>query len=140
MSRSRLRDSAARALAGVPSTSPTIRGLKRSLAALAGAVALGCFLALALALGGVVTGFILLGDSWFQLLMAAALGVILTQVAFLAHEAAHRQILASGPANFRLARILAAGVVGGLGMAPSANIGDKMAIFEPVHGSALCCK
>jgi isocitrate/isopropylmalate dehydrogenase len=31
---------------------------------------------------------------------------------------------------------LAAGVVGGLGMAPSANIGDKMAIFEPVHGSA----
>lgn len=67
---------------------------------------------LAVALGGVVTGFILLGDSWFQLLMAAALGIILTQVAFLAHEAAHRQILSSGPANFRLARILAAGVVG----------------------------
>lgn len=68
--------------------------------------------ALTVAFGGVVTGFILLGDSWFQLLMAAALGVILTQVAFLAHEAAHRQILSSGPANFRLARILAAGVVG----------------------------
>lgn len=67
---------------------------------------------LAVALGGVVTGFILLGDSWFQLLMAGALGIILTQVAFLAHEAAHRQILSSGPANFRLARILAAGVVG----------------------------
>jgi len=68
--------------------------------------------ALAIALGGVVTGFILLGDSWLQLLMAGALGIILTQVAFLAHEAAHRQILSSGPANFRLARILAAGVVG----------------------------
>ena len=67
---------------------------------------------LAVALGGVITGFILLGDSWFQLLMAGALGIILTQVAFLAHEAAHRQILSSGPANFRLARILAAGVVG----------------------------
>lgn len=67
---------------------------------------------LAVALGGVVTGFILLGDSWFQLLMAGALGIILTQVAFLAHEAAHRQILSTGPANFRLARILAAGVVG----------------------------
>uniref|UniRef100_UPI00405347D3 fatty acid desaturase family protein n=1 Tax=Microbacterium sp. LWO14-1.2 TaxID=3135263 RepID=UPI00405347D3 len=66
----------------------------------------------AVALGGAITGFILLGDSWFQLLIAAALGVILTQVAFLAHEAAHRQILSSGPANFRLARILAAGVVG----------------------------
>jgi 3-isopropylmalate dehydrogenase len=31
---------------------------------------------------------------------------------------------------------LAAGVVGGLGLAPSANIGDVMAVFEPVHGSA----
>lgn len=67
---------------------------------------------LALAFGGVVTGFILLGDSWFQLLMAAALGILFTQVAFLAHEAAHKQILASGPANDRLARFLAAGVVG----------------------------
>ncbi len=67
---------------------------------------------LAVALGGLITGFILLGDSWFQLLIAAGLGLVLTQVAFLAHEAAHRQILSSGPANFRLARILAAGVVG----------------------------
>ncbi|AEA46618.1 3-isopropylmalate dehydrogenase [Archaeoglobus veneficus] len=31
---------------------------------------------------------------------------------------------------------LAAGLVGGLGMAPSANIGERHAIFEPVHGSA----
>lgn len=69
-------------------------------------------LGIVLALGGAVTGFILLGDSWFQLLIAGALGIILTQAAFLAHEAAHRQVLASGPANFRLARILAAGVVG----------------------------
>jgi len=30
----------------------------------------------------------------------------------------------------------AAQVVGGLGLAPSANIGDGFAIFEPVHGSA----
>jgi len=29
-----------------------------------------------------------------------------------------------------------AGLVGGLGLAPSANIGDKNALFEPVHGSA----
>jgi 3-isopropylmalate dehydrogenase len=29
-----------------------------------------------------------------------------------------------------------AGLVGGLGLAPSANIGDKVSIFEPVHGSA----
>ncbi len=31
---------------------------------------------------------------------------------------------------------LMAGLVGGLGMAPGANIGDDMAMFEPVHGSA----
>ena len=68
--------------------------------------------AIALGFGGVITGFILLGDSWFQLLMAAALGILFTQVAFLAHEAAHKQILSSGPAGERLARFLASGVVG----------------------------
>jgi isocitrate dehydrogenase (NAD+) len=31
---------------------------------------------------------------------------------------------------------LAAGLVGGLGLVPAANIGDGMAIFEAVHGSA----
>ncbi len=31
---------------------------------------------------------------------------------------------------------LAAGLVGGLGVAPSANLGDQVAMFEAVHGSA----
>ena len=31
---------------------------------------------------------------------------------------------------------LAAGLVGGLGVAPGANIGEQAAVFEPVHGSA----
>lgn len=31
---------------------------------------------------------------------------------------------------------LCAGLVGGLGIAPGANFGDKIALFEPVHGSA----
>ena len=31
---------------------------------------------------------------------------------------------------------LCAGLVGGLGMAPGANIGDKLAVFEATHGSA----
>jgi len=31
---------------------------------------------------------------------------------------------------------LAAGLIGGLGLAPGANIGDGLAVFEPVHGSA----
>jgi fatty acid desaturase len=60
-----------------------------------------------LALGGTIAGFVLLGDSWFQLLMAGALGVILTQYAFLAHEASHRQIFESGPLNDRAGRTLA---------------------------------
>lgn len=67
--------------------------------------------ALLLGFAGCIAGFVLLGDSWFQLLIAAALGILFTQVAFLAHEAAHRQILSTGPANFRLARVLA-GIVG----------------------------
>ncbi|HKT57756.1 MAG TPA: acyl-CoA desaturase [Microbacterium sp.] len=67
---------------------------------------------IALGFGGCITGFVLFGESWFQLLMAGALGILLTQVAFLGHEAAHRQILTSGPANDRLARLLVNGVVG----------------------------
>jgi isocitrate dehydrogenase (NAD+) len=31
---------------------------------------------------------------------------------------------------------LTAGMIGGLGVAPSANIGEKAAMFEPIHGSA----
>ena len=31
---------------------------------------------------------------------------------------------------------LCAGLVGGLGLAPGANIGDDIAVFEPTHGSA----
>ena len=31
---------------------------------------------------------------------------------------------------------LAAGLVGGLGLLPSANIGEERALFEPVHGTA----
>ena len=68
---------------------------------------LSLFGGLLLALGGIATGVVLLGDSWLQLLMAGALGVVLTQFAFLGHEASHRQIFASGRANDRSGRILA---------------------------------
>lgn len=76
--------------------------------ALLGAAVLLCF-------AGCVAGFVLLGDSWFQLLIAAALGIVFTQIGFLSHEAAHRQILSTGPANDRLARIL----MGSIGMSYS---------------------
>jgi len=51
------------------------------------------------ALAGVVAGMVLLGDSWLQLLLAAALAVILTQFGLLGHDAAHRQIFRSSWAN-----------------------------------------
>lgn len=73
---------------------------------------LGMGIVLAVLFGGAVTGFILLGDSWYQLFIAAAVGILLTQFAFLAHEASHRQILTSGPANDKIGRFLANIVVG----------------------------
>ena len=59
-----------------------------------------------------VVGSLLLGPSWFQLLLAAALGVLLTQFAFVSHEASHQQVFQPGKANDRLGRLLANGVVG----------------------------
>lgn len=67
---------------------------------------------LLLGLAGIATGVILLGHTWLQLLMAGALGVLLTQVAFVGHEASHRQVLASGPANDRVGWVLATVLVG----------------------------
>ncbi|MFD1494745.1 MULTISPECIES: fatty acid desaturase family protein [Microbacterium] len=43
--------------------------------------------------------FVLIGDTWWQLITAVVLGVLFTQVAFLGHDAAHRQIFASGKWN-----------------------------------------
>jgi fatty acid desaturase len=44
-------------------------------------------------------GFGLLGRSWYQLLIAAFLAVVFTQVAFLGHDAGHRQIFATRKGN-----------------------------------------
>jgi fatty acid desaturase len=67
---------------------------------------------LCVGLAGAAVGFVLLRDSWFQLLIAGALGLLLTQVAFLSHETAHRQVFASGRTNDRAGRILGPLVVG----------------------------
>lgn len=48
---------------------------------------------------GVLVAFVLIGDTWWQLITAVVLGVLFTQVAFLGHDAAHRQIFASGKWN-----------------------------------------
>jgi fatty acid desaturase len=67
---------------------------------------------LLVALAADVTGMALLGESWFQLILAGVLGLILTQFAFFAHEAAHRQVMASGPANDRVGRFIGTFVIG----------------------------
>jgi fatty acid desaturase len=56
--------------------------------------------------------FALVGNSWVQLAVAAAFGLVLTHVAFLSHDAAHRQIFRSGPANEWLAICLGGLVMG----------------------------
>jgi fatty acid desaturase len=53
---------------------------------------------LALLAGG-WAAFAILGDSWWQLVTAAYLAVVFTQVAFVGHDAGHRQILRSRRAN-----------------------------------------
>jgi fatty acid desaturase len=56
-------------------------------------------------------GVVLLGNSWFQLLLAGVLGLLLAQFGFLGHDAAHRQIFARATWNDGAARILS-GIAG----------------------------
>ncbi|MGK2855450.1 MAG: fatty acid desaturase family protein [Microbacteriaceae bacterium] len=65
-----------------------------------------------LAFAAIWVGVVLLGDTWFQLILATALGVILTQFGFLGHDAAHRQMFASARWNDWMSRILSAVFVG----------------------------
>jgi fatty acid desaturase len=52
------------------------------------------------------------GDSWWQLVTAAYLAVVFTQLAFVGHDAGHRQISRSRPANDRLGLLHANLLVG----------------------------
>src|SRR5918996_4017298 len=45
------------------------------------------------------TAFVVIGASWWQLLVAAYLAVIFTQIAFVGHDAGHRQLFRSRRAN-----------------------------------------
>lgn len=61
---------------------------------------------------GVWAVFFFLGDTWLQLIVAAALGVVFTQFALVGHEAAHLQVFASRSANEWVARLIATLLVG----------------------------
>jgi fatty acid desaturase len=52
------------------------------------------------------TAFFLLGDSWWQLVTAVFLAFAFTQIAFLGHDAGHRQIFATRRANRLLGLLL----------------------------------
>lgn len=54
---------------------------------------------LTLALGAVGWLFVALGESWWQMVVAVVLAVLLGQVMFLGHDAAHRQVFASARWN-----------------------------------------
>ena len=56
------------------------------------------FTAAALAVGW--TAFVLVGDSWWTLAVAAFLAVMFTQAGFLGHDAGHRQICRTKGANY----------------------------------------
>jgi fatty acid desaturase len=43
--------------------------------------------------------FVLIGDSWWQMGTAVVLALLMTQIAFVGHDAAHRQIFVSGKWN-----------------------------------------
>jgi fatty acid desaturase len=47
------------------------------------------------AFAGAWWAFVLVGDSWYQTIVAAVLGLLFTQVAFLGHDAGHQQVFRS---------------------------------------------
>lgn len=57
-------------------------------------------------------GVLLLGDSWRSLLPAAFLGVMFTQVAFLAHDAGHQQVFRTPRANRALGMLAGDALIG----------------------------
>lgn len=56
--------------------------------------------------------FVWIGDTWWQLFTAAVLAIVFTQIAFLGHDAAHRQIFVSGRWNDWVSLILGDLLVG----------------------------
>lgn len=67
---------------------------------------LGSLAVAAIAMAAVWVGVVWLGDSWWQLLLAAALGLVTAQLGFLGHEACHRQMFASPRWNEWTGRVL----------------------------------
>lgn len=59
-----------------------------------------------LTVAAITVGIIMVGNSWFTLILAALLGLVFAHFGFLGHDAAHRQIFVSGKANHRAGLVL----------------------------------
>jgi fatty acid desaturase len=62
--------------------------------------------------GATCAGVAWVGDSWYQMSVAVALGVAFTQVAFLGHDVGHQQVFARRRANDLLGRVMGDLLVG----------------------------
>jgi fatty acid desaturase len=71
-----------------------------------------CFILAATGFVLIWVGVLLLRDSWFQLLLAAALAMTSAQFGFLGHDAAHRQVFDSPRWNEWSARVISGAFVG----------------------------
>ena len=65
------------------------------------------FAVITLVMAAAWVGVVMLAGTWYTLILAAAMGILFTQYAFLAHEASHRQVFESGKANDLAGRVLA---------------------------------
>ncbi len=65
-----------------------------------------------LALAALVVAVFLLGETWYQLIVAALIGVVMAQLGLLSHEAAHQQVFTSRVWNVWTARVLAGLFIG----------------------------
>jgi len=59
-----------------------------------------------------VTAFVWIGDSWWQVVSGVVLAVLMAQMAFLGHDAAHRQMFKSGQWNDWISLVVANLLVG----------------------------
>jgi fatty acid desaturase len=66
----------------------------------------------ALAFAGAWFAVVVVGPSWWQVAVAAAMAMSLTQLAFLGHDCAHRQVFRSRAWNDWMARVIADVLVG----------------------------
>jgi len=71
-----------------------------------------CFFLAVTAFVGIWVGVVRLGDSWFQLVLAALLALVSAQFGFLGHDAAHRQVFRSARWNEWASRVISGAFAG----------------------------